>query len=96
MIEMKEEPIVMESGQVNAAIMKGGCPTLNASHEQPIMMSDRKGHNGISTDGTATTLTAQEKERPIIATEVMEDATTRNAGGGDAMTSVVRRLTPLE
>ena len=43
----------------------GGCPTLNAIHEQPIMMSDRKGHNGITEDGTATTLTAQEKDRPI-------------------------------
>lgn len=50
---------------------------------EPTYMSDRKGHNGITDDGTATTLTAQEKERPIV-------------GGGDAMTSVVRRLTPLE
>ena len=33
--------------------------------EEPIMMSDRKGHNGITDDGTATTLTAQEKERPV-------------------------------
>lgn len=45
--------------------MRGGCPTLNANHEQPIMMSDRKGHNGITEDGTATTLTAQKKDRPI-------------------------------
>ena len=63
---------------------EGGCPTLNASHEHPIYMSDRKGHNGITEDGTSTTLNAQEKERPMIAK------------GGDAMTSVVRRLTPLE
>ena len=34
--------------------------------EEPIMMSDRKGHNGITGDGTATTLNAQEKERPMI------------------------------
>lgn len=34
--------------------------------EEPIMMSDRKGHNGITEDGTATTLNAQEKERPVI------------------------------
>ncbi len=47
---------------------------------EPICMSDRKGHNGITTDGTATTLTAQEKERPIMSDQ----------------TSVVRRLTPLE
>lgn len=51
--------------------------------EEPAYMSDRKGHNGVTTDGTATTLTGQEKERPLV-------------GGGDAMTSVVRRLTPLE
>ena len=34
--------------------------------EEPIMTSDRKGHNGITEDGTATTLNAQEKERPMI------------------------------
>lgn len=34
--------------------------------EQPIMMSDRKGHNGLTQDGTSTTLTKQEKERPLI------------------------------
>lgn len=66
-------------------IHAGGCCCLNASHEQPILLSDRKGHNGITTDGTATTLTAQEKERPMISEK-----------GGDAMESVVRRLTPLE
>lgn len=36
--------------------------------QEPTMMSDRKGHNGITQDGTATTLTAQEKERPMIGT----------------------------
>lgn len=70
-----EEPIVMESGQANAGIMRGGCPTLNASHEQPIMLSDRKGHNGISEDGTATTLTAQEKERPLVGANVVRRLT---------------------
>lgn len=35
---------------------------------EPTMMSDRKGHNGITQDGTATTLTSQEKERPMIGT----------------------------
>lgn len=69
------EPILMESGQANAGIMRGGCPTLNASHEQPIMMSDRKGHNGITDDGTATTLTAQEKERPIVGVSVVRRLT---------------------
>lgn len=48
---------------------------------EPIYLSDRKGHNGVSTDGRATTLTAQEKERPIMS---------------DTIASVVRRLTPLE
>ena len=33
---------------------------------EPVMMSDRKGHNGITEDGTSTTLNAQEKERPIV------------------------------
>ena len=55
---------------------------MNCNHEQPILLSDRKGHNGVTTDGVATTLNAQDKERPMI--------------GGGAMNSVVRRLTPLE
>lgn len=38
---------------------------------EPIMMSDRKGHNGISEDGTATTLAAQEKERPVVGTSIV-------------------------
>ena len=76
---------VMESAQANAGIMRGGCPCLNASHEQPIIIGSRKQHAGVTEDGTSTTLTAQEKERTIIG-----------MNGGDAMTSVVRRLTPLE
>ena len=60
----------------------GGSPSLTNNHEQPILMSDRKGHNGITDDGISTTLNSQEKERPLI--------------GGDAMQSIVRRLTPLE
>lgn len=38
---------------------------------EPTYMSDRKGHNGITEDGTATTLTAQEKERPLIGASVV-------------------------
>jgi hypothetical protein len=76
------EPLTMAHGQANAEIVVGGCSTLNCNHEQPILLSDRKGHNGITTDGVATTLNAQDKERPMI--------------GGGAMNSVVRRLTPLE
>lgn len=43
--------------------------------EEPVMMSDRKGHNGITTDGTATTLNAQEKERPLIGASVVRRLT---------------------
>ena len=38
---------------------------------EPTYMSDRKGHNGVTEDGTATTLTAQEKERPLISTSIV-------------------------
>ena len=79
------EPYAMESAQANAGIMRGGCPTLNASHEQPVLLGSKKQHAGITEDGTSTTLTSQEKERPIVG-----------MNGGEAMTSVVRRLTPLE
>lgn len=44
---------------------EGGCPTLNTTHEHPILMSNRKGHFGMAEDN-ATTLTAQEKERPLV------------------------------
>lgn len=70
-----QEPYVMESAQSNAGIMRGGCPTLNASHEQPIMLGSKKQHAGITDDGTATTLTSQEKERPIIGTSVVRRLT---------------------
>ena len=39
--------------------------------EEPICMSDRKGRNGITEDGTATTLTAQEKERPSVTQQIV-------------------------
>lgn len=55
----------------------GGCPTLTNNHEQPILMSNRKGHNGITEDGTATTLNAQEKERPIVGTSIVRRLTPR-------------------
>ena len=54
---------------------EGGCPTLTDNHEQPILMSDRKGHNGITQDGTATTLTAEEKDRPLTATSIVRRLT---------------------
>lgn len=52
---------------------------------EPVYMSDRKGHNGMTTDGTATTLTAQEKERPMISENLKK-----------AARSIVRRLVPVE
>lgn len=39
------------------------------------MMSDRKGHNGITEDGTATTLTKQEKDRPLVGHSVVRRLT---------------------
>lgn len=65
----------MATGQANAEIMRGGCPTLTDNHEQPILMSDRKGHNGITDDGTSTTLNAQEKERPVVGTSIVRRLT---------------------
>ena len=50
--------------------MRGG-ETVN----EPAYMSDRKGHNGITEDGTATTLTAQEKERPVIGASTVRRLT---------------------
>ena len=43
--------------------------------EEPICMSDKKGKNGVSSDGTATTLTAQEKERPLIGHSIVRRLT---------------------
>lgn len=65
------EPIVL----IYDARGNGGCPCLNASHEQPIYMSDLKGHNGVTDDGTATTLNAQEKERPMIGQSIVRRLT---------------------
>lgn len=42
---------------------------------EPTYMSDRKGHNGVTTDGMATTLTAQEKERPLVGASVVRRLT---------------------
>ena len=43
--------------------------------KEPTMMSDRKGHNGISDNGIGTTLTSQEKERPLIMANVVRRLT---------------------
>lgn len=36
------EPLVMATGQANAEIMRGGCPTLTDNHEQPILNEHTK------------------------------------------------------
>ena len=76
------------NGQLHSMSMAEQANTLDTMHDaqavmvsgggeamEPVMMSDRKGHNGISKDGTATTLTAQEKERPLIGTNVVRRLT---------------------
>lgn len=42
---------------------------------EPAYMSDRKGHNGVTEDGTATTLNAQEKERPVVGASIVRRLT---------------------
>lgn len=77
---------MLESNQNHATISQSGISTtLPAAMgdgggytpmiTEPTYMSDRKGHNGITQDGTATTLTAQEKERPLIGASVVRRLT---------------------
>lgn len=48
---------------------------IEEKSQEPVCLSDRKGHNGVSEDGTATTLTSQEKERPMIARSIVRRLT---------------------
>ena len=50
------------------------------------MLSSHKGHSGISENGIGTTLTSQEKEKPIVG---MRE-------GDEEVDTAVRRLTPME
>ena len=34
--------LVMATGQANAEILRGGCPTLNTTHESPILKQEQK------------------------------------------------------
>lgn len=52
-----------------------GCGERQSVEREVVCMSDRKGHNGISTDGTATTLTAEENDRPLAATSIVRRLT---------------------
>lgn len=69
------EVMCMATGQANAEIMVGGCPTLNTNHEQPIVLGSKKQHSGVTEDGICTTLTAQEKERPMVSTSIVRRLT---------------------
>ena len=69
-----------ETAQTIDASYYKGTGTRNGKEREviamePVYMSDRKGHSGITEDGTATTLTAQEKERPIVGTCVVRRLT---------------------
>ena len=66
---------VMATGQANAEIMRGGCPTLNANHEQPIYISTDKKNPSITEDGVGTTLTATEEDRPMVAKTIVRRLT---------------------
>lgn len=68
------------------AVLLGGGTSLDDKKEDVVMLSSHKQHFGISQIGTGTTLTAQEKEIPIISKKE----------GDDRMDTAVRRLTPLE
>ena len=68
------------------AVLLGGGTSLDDKNEDVVMLSSHKQHLGVSRNGTGTTLTAQEKERPIISKKE----------GDDRMDTAVRRLTPLE
>lgn len=48
---------------------------IEETAKEPVCMSDRKGHNGITEDGTATTLTAEEKARPTVGTSIVRRLT---------------------
>lgn len=54
-----------------AILMSGGGDSVT----EPTYMSNRKGHNGVTEDGTATTLTAQEKERPLVNATIVRRLT---------------------
>ena len=67
---------VMATAQTNAEIVwGGGCPTITASHEHPILISSDKNHATIKTDGISTTLTAQEDERPMVSNSTVRRLT---------------------
>lgn len=63
---------------------------------EPVYMSDRKGHNGITENGTASTLTSQEKERPVVGCCDDDDNEIPFGEERKIGNTIVRRLTPTE
>ena len=61
------DDMCMATGQANAEIVMGGCPTLNTNHEQPIYISTGKKDPSVTEDGVVTTLTATEEDKPMVA-----------------------------
>lgn len=75
-VEDQDERTVMHgNGAGQCGNNEGGCPTLVAGHEHPIVMGSHKHHCGISEDGMCTTLTAQEKDRPIVGSNIVRRLT---------------------
>lgn len=77
-------PLVMAHGQANAEITEDMTPTLNASHEQPIVI--------LNDQGGAVTATLRSQEhghQSIIQNQ-------RGTGGNNVPIVGVRRLTPTE
>jgi site-specific DNA-cytosine methylase len=66
---------VMATGQANAEIMWGGCPTLNTTHEQPIYISTDKKDPSIAENGVGTTLAATEEDRSAVAHSIVRRLT---------------------
>ena len=55
-------------------IVRGG-NNLDCANNEPVVISSQKDHCGITEDGTSTTLTSQEKERPMIGDSVVRRLT---------------------
>ncbi len=104
-------PLVMAHGQANAEITEDMTPTLNASHEQPIVILNDQGdaQMSISENVTATLRSQEHGHQPVILDMQLASEAYRESGsisptlqsrmgtGGNNVPIVgVRRLTPTE
>lgn len=71
-LEVKDGTISNGNGTGECRDNEGGCPTLNTTSEQPILIGE-KGHAGVTEDGTTPTL--QQKEKPIVGTSIVRRLT---------------------